>query len=114
MTLQLPKTYMVLLEKKLSPYRRWFTTAQAAISAYPGIELHLVVAAAHAEPGWMRVWLCFDLDNGDDVKGRYVWAFGTWEEARKHYKTQKAEELPTTARLSPPQLWYYYQGVNDE
>jgi len=45
-------------------------------------------------------WLVFDLDNGDEDKGYYVWWFPTRKMAREHIAWQKQKK--DNAELSAP------------
>lgn len=47
-----------------------------------------------------KIWLVFDLDNGDESKGHYVWWFHTRKQAREHIKFQKKQKF--AAKLSQP------------
>lgn len=47
-----------------------------------------------------KLWLVFDLDNGDESKGHYAWWFETRQKARDHIKFQKKQKF--AARLSQP------------
>jgi hypothetical protein len=53
----------------------------------------------------MRQWALFDMCNGDEGKGFYVWLFQTFDEATQHCKMQNAD--PNNAQLSQPYAVYW-------
>ena len=50
-----------------------------------------------------RLYMVFDLDNGDMLSKRYVWYFSSKAKALKHIRAQRAQL--NSARLSDPVLY---------
>lgn len=47
-----------------------------------------------------KIWVIFDLSNGDELSRRYIWYFETREKAINHIKWQKEQKY--SAKLSRP------------
>ena len=50
-----------------------------------------------------KIWVVFDLSNGDELTKQYAWYFKTRERARKHIRWVK--HIKYAARLSGPMLY---------
>ena len=51
-------------------------------------------------PSYKKFWVMFDLDNGNELRGSYIWIFKTAKKAWKH--REKQYKMKSGARLSTP------------
>lgn len=89
-------------------YMKWFYSKKAAIDFMTHFE-----SVASIPEKWVPAqgvalsdhssWFAFDLSNGDEEKGRYVWLFDGIEDAVKEFKFRQVSEK--FAPLSRPTLW---------